>query len=438
MKIWKILIVAMLLIPMQAVGETSGVRGDLNGNGELDFGDFVQFSKGIQSGATSCDLDGDGKVNAKDFALFARLYGSGQSGSALSASKLAPGKEGVADLTLRESGSERVTPSVTVGDTLEVELYMEAQGESVTQVEAILSFDDAYLEIIPAFTSGSIIRPFTTGGFLSGQIIVNDTQSDIIGDSNINQIPLFQLHYSELIAHFQGTPQRFAAGNGVVARFKVRVTGVPPEGSTPIRVDIFSPTGSETGYYIVSDPGSVYNYRSVTPLVVSIHSDSVAPILDLSTLESSITLTLGERVPVDLQVAVVSGNLDQIVWDATSTEGRVSAFFDGSTMTLLGRRPGTDNLMLNATNFLTGATSTIEFEVEVSVKEQTHPRRLLRPWLQVRGWRFRVSALNLGGPFRGSRSDTIGKGPRTPLEWHIFRSKCSGLPFPWTCLRLVS
>ena len=48
MRIW-LLAVAIIFVLIQAESDASRAPGDLNGNGKLDFGDFVALSKGIQS-----------------------------------------------------------------------------------------------------------------------------------------------------------------------------------------------------------------------------------------------------------------------------------------------------------------------------------------------------------------------------------------------------
>jgi hypothetical protein len=359
------LVVGLSLITYPAIAGDSGVPGDLNGSGNVDFADFLLMSKGIQSGSALCDLNGDDRVDDKDFVLFSRIYGSDGAGDRSRAHKFAPGKAGVAHLILRERSKGRSTPTVTVGDTLEVELFMEARGASVTQVEVILSLDDAYLQVVRANPRGDIIRPFLAGGFLSGQVEVNDTQGDLVGDSDANQIPLFQLHYSELIANFQGIPQRVAVGNGVVARFKARVIGAPSVGVTPILIDVISPTGAETGYFIVSDPGAVYNFARMTSMEVTVLPDPDTPVLDLDRLGTEIVLARGDRLSLDLSEALVSGPSERIVWTAVVGAEIAIASVDGSTLTVIGNQVGQAELEVTATDVQTGEPQRVSFHLEV-------------------------------------------------------------------------
>ena len=51
--------------------------GDFDGNGEVDFSDFVMFVQNyqVENSVGLYDLTGDGKVNLSDFLVFAQNYG---------------------------------------------------------------------------------------------------------------------------------------------------------------------------------------------------------------------------------------------------------------------------------------------------------------------------------------------------------------------------
>lgn len=57
------------------------IREDLDGNGRIDFADFVIFARGYGKSAGQegydprLDLDGNGAVGFQDFLLFARAFG---------------------------------------------------------------------------------------------------------------------------------------------------------------------------------------------------------------------------------------------------------------------------------------------------------------------------------------------------------------------------
>ncbi len=220
------------------------------------------------------------------------------------------GKAGKANLLVRQQTTKTTEPTVEVGQVLTVEAFVEGQGEAVTQVSVILSFDDTYLEIIPVGQQGGTIRPFTSGGWLAGQVFSNDTLGDQIGNSQVNQIPLFQLNYSELIPRFQGAPQRVAGGDGVAARFSLRVIRKPPNGVTSLVVNVRSPTGGETGYFISSDPGSVYNFRRITTMKVTVQG------LDLDVQLPDLFLLPGQ---IDTSL-----DLDEFIEDPSTPDADIS------------------------------------------------------------------------------------------------------------------
>ncbi|GEM_PF-2713315 len=180
------------------------------------------------------------------------------------------GQRGQANLFIRAARSNDTDVTVKVGDIIQVQAWIEGNGEAITQASLILSIDDQYLEVIPVNQQGNTLRPFNSGGFLSGQVNINDTGGDVIGNAMKNQVPLFQMQYSELIAKFQGAPQRFASGNGLLATAQLRVIRKPGNGATRVRVDVTIPSGQETGYFINGEGGVIYNFRSVEHLEVNI------------------------------------------------------------------------------------------------------------------------------------------------------------------------
>ena len=55
----------------------SGRDADFDGNGIVDFGDFILFAKAFGSDQSGFDLDGSGNVDFPDFILFAKQFGEG-------------------------------------------------------------------------------------------------------------------------------------------------------------------------------------------------------------------------------------------------------------------------------------------------------------------------------------------------------------------------
>lgn len=188
------------------------------------------------------------------------------------ASGVQAGKPGRTNLFIRLAGStgfSQAPVDVEVGDELNIEMFLEGRGESITGVDIFLEFDDSYLQLIPARTTPDI-RPFTQGPYLRGTVAKNSTLGDAVGGGG-NQFAFFQLQYNEDIAPsgFTGE-QRAAVGDGVCATFKLRVIRKPSTVTSGIRVVRNSPTGSETGYFKKGDAGAVYNFNQITELTLSI------------------------------------------------------------------------------------------------------------------------------------------------------------------------
>ena len=55
----------------------SARNGDFDGNGIVDFGDFILFAQAFGSNQSQFDLDGSKSVDFADFILFAKQFGEG-------------------------------------------------------------------------------------------------------------------------------------------------------------------------------------------------------------------------------------------------------------------------------------------------------------------------------------------------------------------------
>ncbi|MDA0748994.1 MAG: DUF2330 domain-containing protein [bacterium] len=70
---------------MDVSGQPEQVRGlqssgpDFDGNGKVDFNDFIVFAQGYGGGDPAFDLTGDGRVDLSDFLAFARSYANASS-----------------------------------------------------------------------------------------------------------------------------------------------------------------------------------------------------------------------------------------------------------------------------------------------------------------------------------------------------------------------
>lgn len=189
----------------------------------------------------------------------------------ISALSIEAGKVGNALLQIQQQGINSNQSVVQVGDILTVELFAQTKSDILTGVEIFLDFNDNDLELISTNTSTDLIQPFTQGNFLNGIVFANNTLGDKIGNSNSNNLPLFQLRYQEEIPPDQSSgSQRGVVGKGIIATAQFRVFRVPASGTTEISVRRTSPTGSETGYYLQGDPGHVYIFADTTDLLLTV------------------------------------------------------------------------------------------------------------------------------------------------------------------------
>ena len=270
----------------------------------------------------------------------------------LCATSALAGKPGRSNLFVRLAGTTgfSTTPvNVEVGNEINIELFIEGRGESITGVDIFLEFDDTYLELIPARTIPEL-RPFTQGPFLRGTVAKNTTLGDAIGGGG-NQFALFQLQYNEDIAPsgLGGGGQRAAVGDGVCATFRVRVIRKPTTLTTGVRVIRSSPTGSETGYFNRGDAGSVYNFNQINELSLNIRGlelDVSLPDLfllpgqvdstldlddyvdDLANPDSSLVWTNAVPIPDSIQVGI-NPTSHRVVVDTRVIEGQDTTNFVG-------------------------------------------------------------------------------------------------------------
>lgn len=207
-------------------------------------------------------------------------------------------KSGQSELELRQPNTPNNTISAQVGETVEVEVFIRGRGEQITGVQIFFSFDDTYLELVSQGSSQNGPRPFIPGGYIDGSVFRNDSMDDAIGNSSINKLPLYQMLYQEQISGGFGS-HVFRAGDGTIARFSLRVIRKPQTGSVRVVVDASSPIGSQSGYFIVSDPGTTYtfqNIKNVTFNVQGVDLDVRLPDLFLLPAEVNKTLDLDDFI----------------------------------------------------------------------------------------------------------------------------------------------
>jgi hypothetical protein len=58
------------------ISDSPGIAGDFDGNGKVNFGDFVMFAQAFGGTDPVFDLDGNGEVSFGDFVMFAQAFGT--------------------------------------------------------------------------------------------------------------------------------------------------------------------------------------------------------------------------------------------------------------------------------------------------------------------------------------------------------------------------
>ncbi|MBT4136355.1 MAG: T9SS type A sorting domain-containing protein [Candidatus Latescibacteria bacterium] len=194
-------------------------------------------------------------------------------------------------------GTRLTETTANVGDVINVELFIEGNGEQLVGADIFLEFEDRFLELVPfAVSPLGQVFPFARGTYMEaagGRVGGNTTLGDNIGDGNSNNIPLFQLEYNEDIPPSSFGGSASVVGDGRLASFQLRVIRKPESQSTRVRVVRTSPTGSETGYFKLGDPGSVYGFSEITELTVGIRGLELSVSLpDIYILPGQIDSTL--------------------------------------------------------------------------------------------------------------------------------------------------
>jgi PKD repeat protein len=93
-------------------GESSGIPGDFDGSGKVDFSDFFIFADGFGGTDPAYDLDGSGKVDFSDFFIFADNFGKEALGKLLVLAREYLGLPG--DLNLEQNYPNPFNHSTTI------------------------------------------------------------------------------------------------------------------------------------------------------------------------------------------------------------------------------------------------------------------------------------------------------------------------------------
>ena len=81
---------------------------DFDGNGRVDFPDFIAFAQAFGSGQDRYDLDGSGHVGFSDFLAFVQVYGSVVGGGVSATLTDIDRVEDLQDLFNRDTGLPRL------------------------------------------------------------------------------------------------------------------------------------------------------------------------------------------------------------------------------------------------------------------------------------------------------------------------------------------
>ncbi len=206
---------------------------------------------------------------------------------------------------LRQAGTDQDTFDAYVGQPLDVEIYVDTEGEPLAGISVYLSFDDALFELIDAEAGRDGIQPVEAGPLVTWQTLENDTH----GDPG-NNIPGFQIDYSKMTLSAEGA----VIGSGVVGI--VHLVPIKPALSTKITFDDTRFFNRETqGSRVDGTLFRPIRFRELVPATISIKG---GPQFDRPLPE--VELLLGETVEVPL---------DDYVTDANTPDGALTWLVKG-------------------------------------------------------------------------------------------------------------
>ena len=278
-----------------------------------------------------------------------------------------------ARLSLRTSTSQQ---EAQVGDTLEIQIFIEPRGAALTSVSAYVSFAQDVFTLLPDRTLGDgTVIPFRSGEFMRGQIYANSTAGDTIGSRVGNGLEGFQLDYVAVSGSSFLGDRHVSAVPGVLASFQLALVGNPPGSMAHIQLD---DSGRRRSIYTeVGRPGVEMNFQSpLAPLQLLVSGEGIRPVgeplispaeADRLLFERELTLTedAGE-VLISLQEFLAEGGwLEGAAWTAT-TNGRLS--LDFSERNLIVRVPpdwhGVEEIALTVVD-RDGQRDTVAISIEV-------------------------------------------------------------------------
>ena len=235
-----------------------------------------------------------------------------------------------ARLSLRTSTGQQ---QVQVGDTLEIQIFVDPRGAALTSVSAYVSFDETAFNLLPHQTldDGTFV-PFRSGGFMQGQIYANSTAGDITGSLEGNGLDGFQLDYVAVSGSGFVGDRHVAVDPGVLASFRLALVVYPESGMALIALD---DSGRRRCIYTEAGrPGVEVSFQApLAPLQLGVVGEVFRPAEGLPVSPAGTKRLLAEReltltedagqVLISLEEFLADGvQLEGATWTAT-TSGRL-------------------------------------------------------------------------------------------------------------------
>ncbi|MFA6108663.1 MAG: hypothetical protein WDA75_07840 [Candidatus Latescibacterota bacterium] len=242
-----------------------------------------------------------------------------------------------ARLDLRPTGQATASTSVQVGQELEIVLWVDSEGQSLSGAAVFLSFDESVFELVDQDRAPAVAgyQPFTPGTFLgNGEIYRNDRLAE---DDPAAAPAGAQLDYSVVRATDRGA--------GAIASFRLRARA--PTRQATVRID---ESGTRETRVFLPD-GSHDAFRFINPLQVTVQG------ITLSGLPDRLVLVRGQ---VDLSTFRLSHLVydplypaEKIAWSVSPTRSlEVTLQPDGPVLRVAAPTDASawERLVLTATN----------------------------------------------------------------------------------------
>lgn len=228
-------------------------------------------------------------------------------------------------LQLQMAGTNKTTFDAYTGQPLELEIFVDTEGEPLAGVSVYLSFDETCFEVVDADPRNGL-QPVKAGPFITWQTLENDTH----GDPG-NSIQGFQVDYSKMTLSAEGA----VIGSGVVGI--VTLIPVKPIISTKIGFDDTRFFNRETQGSRVDDGiFTPIRFRLLNAATISIKG---GPQFDRPVPEAR--MLLGESQQYDLDDYVSDSNNPDAALDWTFGElPSMEISFDSGTHLLIVRSDG--------------------------------------------------------------------------------------------------